>query len=142
MLELEKIEEKEFWELFWNPNLQIIEVLWRKPSNSKDMSSEEFQEYLLHFVELSKKFKIIGFLTNTQKYHVPIPPDLQEWHDQTIIPEYVELGIKKIAFLVSEEDLITFLSLEQTFEEEQAKVIDTRFFDSLEKARLFFKTIS
>lgn len=138
---MEKIEEKEFWDILKNNDLNILEITWKKGPQEKEMMEEEFQQYLLHFVELVRELHPIGFLTNTQNYHVPIPPDIQEWHDQIIIPKYIELGIKKIAFVVSEEDLITFLSLEQTFEEKQAKEITTQFFDSPEKARLFFQNI-
>lgn len=135
---MEKIKEKRFWDIYYNTKLNILEFHWK--NIGKDIEQDSFKEYLLEVVELLKTYTVNTFLVDGSKYHVTIPPSIQEWHDNTIIPAYLKAGIKRMIFVLNQEDLIPVLSLEQTFDEKQAKALQTHFVESLEKARSLIKS--
>lgn len=142
MATINKVEEREFWTLYWNNELKIIEGIWKRSNSGKEMTEEEFENYILHLTEVAEKYKAEGLLVNIEEYHIPVPPELQEWHDKVIIPKYQQLGITKVAFVAKQntlDELVAYISLEQTFEEEKAQAINTQFFQSLEEARSFFQ---
>lgn len=133
---MEILKEKQFWDIHYNSNLNILELYWKK--SNRDIEKEEFENYLFELVELIEKYQVDGFLVDARAYHVVMSLEVQAWHDEHIIPLYVKNGIKNIVFIFTEEDLIPFLSVEQTFEEEKAMMITTSFTDDIEKARTIF----
>lgn len=135
---MEKIFEEEFLEAFLNEKLNIVEATWRRGFKNQEIGTQEFKNHLISFVKLLKKFSVKGFLVNAKEYHFTVPVDLQEWHDKEIIPEYIELGIEKSVFILP-DDLFANVSINQTFEENEAQKINTQFVDSLEEARQIFK---
>lgn len=133
---MKRIREKKYWDIYHNLELNILELYWKK--SKKDIEEEEFKNYLFDLVEIIKKTQVNGFLVDARAYHLVMSVEFQGWHDEMIIPLYIQNDIKDVVFIFKEEALIEFLSVEQTFEEEKAEVINTRFTDDLEKARAFF----
>ncbi|MCU0449718.1 MAG: hypothetical protein MUC97_07700 [Bernardetiaceae bacterium] len=127
-----------FIQVFHDQELNILYSEWS--GQASNMLGKEFKEHILQFVELVKTCRVTGFLTNSQKGHYTMGADIQIWHDTEIAPQYVALGIKKIAFLLAEHDFFAALSVQQTFEESQAAQIQTRFFADLATARAWFKS--
>lgn len=143
MIHMQKIIEKEFWDIYYNSNLNILELYWK--NIGKNLKLEEFKSYLLELVELIKKYKPKGFLVDSRKYHMVLSIDFQTWHDNTIIPSYLKYGIQNIIFVINQDEtisnqneMIANLSLELTFEEVFASAIETSFTHSLEQARDIF----
>lgn len=129
---------------YHHPEYNILYSEWAEAANQ--MSREEFKQDLIAFVEKVKEYRVRGFLTNSQKGHFTMSVEIQEWHDQEIAPYYVEYNLEKIAFVISEKDLIaamekglySSIALQQAFEEEEAKKLQTRFFDNQEEALKWF----
>lgn len=134
---MQKIIEKKFWDIYHNSQLNILELYWK--DIGKNLKLEDFKSYLLELVKFIEKYKPKGFLVDSRAYHVVMSIEFQAWHDQIIIPSYIKSGIKNIVFIVNEEEMVVNLSLEQTFEEEEAMAIKTHFTDDLEKARDILK---
>lgn len=133
IINMEKIKEKKFWDIYYNINLNILELYWK--NTGSELNPEAFKSYLLELVQVIAKYKPKGFLVDSRAYHIVMSPKFQIWHDQKIIPSYVDNGISNIVFVLNQEEMIVNLSLEQTFDEEEAQIIQTHFTDSLEKAR-------
>lgn len=134
----EVVTSEKFWDILYNSELEVFEVYWKDAH--EDIEEELFKQYLFNFLEISKKYQAKGFITDTRAYHYVMPPELQAWHDAFIIPRYIELGFEKIVFILSQDNFIASLSVEQTFEEEKAQAQDftVHFTDNLEEALAHF----
>lgn len=132
---MQNILQSEFWTVSYDPAMRCFFVKWH--DTGRDMTREEFQEHLLEFTEKLPDFDAKGFCTDSRDYHFVMLPDVQEWHDQVIIPKYIENNLQKIAFIMSSE-MITALSIEQTFEEpkaQKAEQIQVRYFSDEQQAK-------
>jgi hypothetical protein len=110
---------------------------WETSANQ--MSREEFKQAIIEFANRIREYKVRGFLTNSQKGHFTMDIGIQEWHDQEVAPIYVEVGVKKIGFILPDDDFFAAISLQQTFDETQAKQLQTNFFNSKETAMDWMK---
>ncbi len=135
----ELIISEKFWDIHFNPLLNAFEIYWKDAQ--EDIREEVFKQYLLDFTNMAKDYKACGFLVDTRPYHYVMNPDFQAWHDNVIIPRYKEIGFRKIVFILNEENFIASLSVEQTFQEEQAQSQGflLHFTDSLEVAKSYFQ---
>lgn len=133
---MQLVREKQFWDIYYNSDLNILELYWKK--SDREIEVDEFKDYLFELVNFIETHKVEGFLVDARAYHLVMSLEVQSWHDENIIPLYVKNGIQNIVFIFTEEDLIPFLSVEQTFEEQKAMTILTRFTDNIEKARNYF----
>lgn len=133
---MEKVLDRKFLEAFYNPELNILEATWLNVG--EEISEEEFKETVSEFAQTTLQYRVRGFISDTQRYHYVINPEVQAWHDTVIIPQYVKAGVEQIVFVLDQKNLFAALSLEQTFEEEQASSINTDFADNLENAKAFF----
>lgn len=115
---------------------QIMFITWLE--SAADMEDETFKLHLILFTNLLKEHNCNKFLVDTRYGHITMNVDIQEWHDLQIVPIYLELGITKIAFILP-EDIFISTSLEQTFEEDKGKLLNTKYFDNIEKALVWFK---
>lgn len=105
---------------------------------AKFMTDEEFQEHLWDFTRKIAEYQIKKALVDSRLGHFVLSTDMQAWHDQKIVPIYLEHGFSKIAFVMP-EDLFEALSLEQTFEEKEAKKMEVCHFDDYETALAWVK---
>jgi hypothetical protein len=117
---------------FYNEELHIFEAYWQK--KDKEMSSSEFIYHLEEFAQLFEKYQVKGFYVDTRAYHIVMDLELQAWHDVNIVPKYIAGGVQKIAFVLPNE-YIEALSIEQAFEEPQAKQLLVRHFDNETEAK-------
>jgi hypothetical protein len=127
-----------YLQVFHDQELNILYSEWS--SQASQMLGQLFKEHIIEFAKLVKRHQVIGFLINSQKGHYTMGIDIQAWHDAAIAPQYVAAGIKKVAFLLAEDDFFAALSVQQTFEEEQAAQFQTRFFTDLASARAWFQS--
>ena len=138
---MKKVEERTFWEVYYNPTLNIFEVYWKKTvreTGEVEMEEEEFKEYLLNFLKLLPQYGVDGFITDTREYHYLMGIDLQEWHDQVIAPQYLANNLKKIIFIMKKEFLVTSLSIKQAFSEENSNNLQVLYTEGWEEARSVF----
>lgn len=109
----------------------VVIVNWLPESES--LSDESFKSESLNNLSfvLSRKPKKI--LSNTLDLRFPVHPNLQVWFNQNILKKELEIGVEKIAVVVS-SDLITQLGVEQILEEEEGQKFTTHYFDNKEEA--------
>lgn len=107
-----------------------LRVTWRDASAS--LEDAEFMEINENYLELIKEHKLVAFFIDTRKFLYTISPDMQDWVGENILSKLPGLGLKRIAFLMSEE-FIAQLSIKQTMEN-LGDNCQMRYFDDKEKA--------
>lgn len=117
---------------------QVIEWTWFPTSS--EMKKTEYQQETLNYVDIVLKYKPKKVLGDIRNMFFPIGPELQEWTNQTIFPPILEIGLKTVAFVASEE-IITQLSTQQTMEEEEGSKFTTRYFNTKEEAKEWLLSI-
>ncbi len=121
-----------FLKVYLNEEQQIFEGFWKK--ESREMKDDEFMTHLEAFADLFSQHKVRGFYVDTRQYHAIMSVEIQAWHDEHIIPKYIQGGVEKIAFVMT-EDFIPALTIEQAFDEPKAQVLQTRFFKEEAQAK-------
>lgn len=118
-------------------DFNILYAEWSETAGA--MSQEDFKQQIITFVSKVKEYEVKGFLVNSQQGHFTMGIDMQEWHEREVIPKYLEHKLKKIGFILPEKDFFAAVSLQQTFDETEARKLQTRFFDSVENAWAWIK---
>jgi hypothetical protein len=113
--------------------LPLLYAQWTPKATQ--MPEGEFVDHLEQFVSLVSVYRAEAFVINCQQGHFLLRPELQQWHDTEIVPQYLELGVKRIGVILAENDFYTTLSMQLTFEEEQASQLPTRFFPDVDSAQ-------
>lgn len=126
---MEIIRSNEYILVAFEPSQSMLFAKWQ-PS-SAEISHEYFREINYVYVELVEKYKLNTFLLDTTEFGYTIEPDMQMWVAENILPKISDLGMKKIAFLVS-HDFISQLSIEQTMEEKVFNFLVRYFHDQSE----------
>lgn len=83
---------------------------------TKNMNSQEFREEMLKWLEVFQKTKPQYLYDYCVPFAYPINPGEQFFMAQLLNVEWIKLGLKKYAHIVP-SDMITEISVEQTFEE-------------------------
>lgn len=126
---MDRLYTSKFSDVFANENM--MEIHW-KPESS-ELNEDSFKEEISAFANSSGQSNPSSIFVNAIEYGFSITIELQNWHDENIIPQYTKAGVRKMAFILP-QDLVTQLSIEQTFDENQAKSrIQVQYFsDELE----------
>lgn len=132
MKTMKLIFKTHYYQLFYIKDLAIIYIDWSESANK--MTISELKQHIRDLVPQIETYQLSGFLINSQKGHFTMTIEIQEWHDQEIVPQYIKYGLKKLAFVLPEKDFFAAVSLQQTFDETQAKQLQTKFFSNLEDA--------
>lgn len=128
------LDETLYWHITNNSNTNLLQITWK--DSASDMPEQEFKTHLLRFVELLRTTNAKKFLVDASAGHFIMLPHIQEWHDRMIVPQYKDMGIKRIAF-VYPDDIVQAMSLDQAFDEKHAQQLYSRFFSSMEKAQMW-----
>lgn len=105
----------------------LLIINWN--SSSSELSNEMCKSEMLKQVDFCIQKKPENLLINSLKFDYSIVPVLQEYIDKNIVSKYIEYGVKKIAFIVS-ENIFASVSIEQTMSERSDRLIDTRYFEN------------
>lgn len=100
---------------------------------SERMRDQDFKDEMEVEIEFVKKFNIKYYLIDTLNFRFIINPELQSWTDEYVNVKLDELGLKKLAYVVS-EDYIAQLSIQQTMNESVKNNYKTQFFTSMQEA--------
>lgn len=111
--------------------IPTIKINWLP--KSAEMTEDDLYREIETFIEFLAKHQCKTGYADTSQYLQILTPDIQDRFNERIIPQYLAIGIAKIAFLTSTE-FITQLALEQIVKEEEFSKIKTRFFDNEEDA--------
>ncbi len=114
---------------------KLLQVIWSKESGKID---EAFFRFVNEkYVEYAQTYTIEFALVDTINFQFAIRPELQEWVANTILPNLIGAGWRKIAFLMS-DDFVAQLSVEQTMEERDLP-FDVKYFSDKAKALNWLK---
>jgi len=121
-----KVHESEFLTLSVFKEEKLIEVTWKMASAR--MSVRQFKEEFLNYLKIILEFRPQKNISDTREMQFLITPSLQEWTNEHIFPVSLEIGLNKVAMVVSKA-LISQISIEQTMEEAGGKKFITRYFE-------------
>lgn len=134
---MELVLSTNYLNTYYHQEYNILYSEWTEAANK--ISREEFKQHIIRFVEKVKEYRVHGFLTNSQKGHFVMDVSIQEWHDKEIAPYYLAYKLEKIGFVLPEADFFAAISLQQTFDETQAKQLQTKFFGNIDEAMEWIK---
>ncbi|WP_026999494.1 hypothetical protein [Eisenibacter elegans] len=131
-----RIRENEIYTILHNSEDNVFELRFKDTSN---MSWETFQDEMLEQTRLAAKYKPEAFFLDTKNFDFGIGPEMQTWIDEEIFPKFSANGLRKYAYLVSDE-FISQLSIEQLMAEGNAeKQFITKYFNTEEEAFAWLK---
>lgn len=104
----------------------------RKPA-SKDMNDIDFQNDAKSWISVIEKYKPIVQLVDNIDMKYIIAPDIQIWINKHLIEPAVELGLKRVAFVETEE-LFSRVSVQQTMDENKNSPLIVKYFKNRENA--------
>jgi SpoIIAA-like len=126
---MEPILTNQFITIGLDAERELLHIVWTP--QSEDVEDEFFREVNLLYVEQTSKRKLSRMFLNTKEFLYTISVDMQDWVNTHILPQLIQNGIKRIAFLMSQE-FIAQLSIVQTMEDIENKFV--RYFDNEEEA--------
>ncbi|MDD2775188.1 MAG: hypothetical protein PHU06_04460 [Gallionella sp.] len=93
---------------------QLLEATWL--SETKMMDTEECKQEFLSYLDVVRQQRPKGIVVDTQNMFFPLSAKLQDWINQTILPPLLNIGVKKTAFVTS-NDFFAQLSTKQVMME-------------------------
>ena len=124
--------DSKYCQTYWSEEESILYILWKK--STANMRQDQFKTHLHEFASFVQRHQVANIFVDTTSCHFTIGIGLQKWHDDIIVPKYLEGGLKKMAFLTA-KDFYSQVSHEQTFQEEKSQALLVHFFDSAYKAK-------
>ncbi|OJJ17025.1 hypothetical protein BKI52_30375 [marine bacterium AO1-C] len=106
---------------------KILKLTWKDESDLLNNQIATYKALILEWAAIVKRQKPKAVLVDTREHRVIIEPALQAWFVSDIFPKYVQSGMKKLAFLAS-QDFISQLSIVQTMNEETELPFQTEYF--------------
>ncbi len=112
---------------------KLLKIVWR----NELFEDGRFRELLILFTDLTKKYQPQSIFVDARLLNIPISPETQVWHDEVIVPLFIESGVKRMGFLTP-MNVSSEKSHKRIFDESDVKAkLDTRFFNLEEKALAF-----
>lgn len=124
--------ESSYSNITYLPKESLLINRW-KPETT-EMDEPLFRKEIAALLTKMRYCKPQSLLVDTRNFHFIIAPDLQEWFDQIVYLTYLEIGLKKKAFLTP-ADLFTKVALEQTNQSSKNDAIKVKFFTQEEEAQ-------
>lgn len=105
------IYSSNYLEANYNKDIRLITFLWKE--NTSDLSDDIFKKELQKEIYCIENHPCDKLLINSKNFTYLISFEVQDWISEEILPAYSRAGIRKIAFVQSDE-FIAQLSIEQT----------------------------
>lgn len=110
----------------YHEDQSMIKFLWR----DHRISHGVFKETLELYASLIEKKRPTTLFVDAVHQKVTMTQELQDWHDDEILPRYHQAGVKKMCFLMP-QSIFAEVTHKRAFETEQAKeLMPTQFFKS------------
>ncbi len=97
------------------------------------MTEEQYKAQIINWQKINTKYRPEKILVDNSAFDFIIRPDLQSWVSDNLLKKSENIGIRKIAFILS-PNIFTNVSIRQAMEEENL-LIQFKFFDNIEQAR-------
>ncbi|MDD2775186.1 MAG: STAS/SEC14 domain-containing protein [Gallionella sp.] len=111
---------------------QLLEATWQ--SESKMMSTDECKQEFLNYLDAARQQRPIRMLVDTSDMYFTFGLEMQNWIDQTIFTQFINMGINKVAFVIS-KDFFAQLSTKQIMSEKEGLKHTKEYFATKEAAR-------
>ncbi|GAB4398659.1 MAG: hypothetical protein OHK0053_17720 [Microscillaceae bacterium] len=127
------IYENRFIQAFHHSSHQFLDTIWFTTSQMLD---KEYQALLLTYLHCVEKCCPRYVIIDSQAARYSIAPDMQDWINGNVYPRAVAYGVRRLAFVVSQE-FYTQMSLEQVVEDSQQVIpnLEQGFFNQREEAQ-------
>ncbi len=123
--------EDQFISIAYQAEKQLLFASWTPAS--ENLSDEHFKAINKMYIEFVEKYEVKNFLLNTENFLFSITVELQHWVGEHILLNLKEMGLQKVAFIVSKE-FIAQLSIELTMQE-NPNLMSVAYFDNQEEAQ-------
>lgn len=97
--------------------------------SSEPLDDDSYKKLMLEWRTQIEFYKPALQMVNYLNFYKPIPPYMQIWINDNLVRPAFEVGLKKVAFIIS-RDLYVQVSLEQTMQEEAGKKLSVKYFDN------------
>lgn len=130
-LQDQTVLENEYARVFYDAFSNAAGIIWKR-----EVSSEEYREMFIKNLEIFRSYKTPFWISDMRNVG-PVSAEDQQWLIESIIPEAMEYGLKKIAMVIKPENIderqkVYMEKLLQVF---KANGVESSFFIDMEKGR-------
>jgi hypothetical protein len=112
---------------------KLLNVIWT--SETKLFTDKDFQGHVREYALFTTLNPVQSIFVDAREYVHIVTEEIQKWHDNEIVPQYIKNGVKKIAF-VQPEEIFAQLGHQFIFDEAKAKdSLQVAFFSNEQEAR-------
>ncbi|WP_291726473.1 hypothetical protein [Bernardetia sp.] len=133
---MQNIYKSKFVSINILPKKELLIIEWL--SDSEDMTEEEFKNEIQAEIVAIKEYKPTNILARTTQMSFVITPNMQEWHNELVFPVFKNIGVSKLAIILS-SDIFSQISIEQLIEDNTEAEFITHYFDKEDKALLWLQ---
>lgn len=123
--------ESKFSKLFYDAERSFIKAV--RKGDTENMSDEDYRNDMLALLDILKEKKATHVLMDNSEFHFTIAVELQDWASQHIVIPAAENGLRRLAFIES-DDIFANVSSRQAMEVKRGETLTFRYFDDKEKA--------
>ncbi len=109
------------------PTHKALKIQWL--AGSADMTEADFKHVITKEKEALESFRPKAILADTLEMQYGITPELQAWHNDFLFPVFAEVGVEKLAIVVS-KDIFAQVSVNQLIEDNSQAEFASTHFDS------------
>ncbi|NJL14851.1 MAG: hypothetical protein HC913_18860 [Microscillaceae bacterium] len=127
------LHENRFIKAYHYPSLQFLDTIW---FTTAQMLDEEYRNLMGTYLYCVEKCRPSYVMIDSQAARYSIAPDMQDWVNEKVYPQAVAWGVRRLAFVVSQE-FYTQMSLEQVVEDSKQMIPNLKqgFFQHREEAK-------
>jgi hypothetical protein len=123
----------DFVKTIYEADKKLLNVLWT--AETRLFNDKHFQDHVREYALITSLHTVQSIFVDARDYVHIVTEEIQKWHDDEIVPQYIKNGVKKIAF-VQPEEIFAQLGHQFIFDEAKAKdALQVAFFSSEQEAR-------
>ena len=124
------LSESEYYQMCFLPKEFTLKLAWK----DKFLSTEVFKNTVKVFADSAKKLSPQSLFVDARYNKYTMSPEVQEWHDNTIIPIYRQIGVTGMAFIIP-QSIFSELTHKKLFEKQNpAESFPIQFFKEEKEA--------
>ncbi len=99
-VENQTVFETEYCRIFYDAYSNTTGIIWKRP-----VTHDEYRDAFIKSLEVFRQFKTPNWVSDLNNIG-PTTPENQSWMADTVIPEAIEYGLKKVAIVINFENLV------------------------------------
>ncbi len=111
---------------------RLLEATWL--SETKMMNTDECKQEFLNYLDVIRKRRPSSMIVDSSNMLFTFGIEMQDWINHTIFAPALDVGVNKVAFVIS-KDFFAQLSTEQLMGETEGLRHTTKYFDTREAAK-------